>query len=166
MSRPGGPNIADPLAGPWDAAKLAALAVAIGVQWPAWFPPFLLELAAPLPSFAGDAHWLAGGFVFASPQQARDETLAFRSGALFYTGAPSGDVAGVDWPQASFSHRFAVVGRTGEGAVLVDTQRGLPALLWLDKDGYFREPLIDFVSEGREPVGVASAMRAEAASQR
>lgn len=137
-------------------ASLDALAAALSVRWPEWYRTFALELAAqpkePRP------FWLPGGFIFASPRRAFEETTAFRRGERFFSGAPSIDEAGAQWPARPLPDRYVVVGRTGEGPVIVDTPTDAPMLLWLDKEGYWREPLIDFTALGKTPVEVARAI--------
>jgi hypothetical protein len=51
--------------------------------------------------------------------------------------------------------QYVVVGRTGEGPVILDTSSQTALLLWLDKEGYWREPLIDFEALGKTPAEVA-----------
>ncbi len=153
--------IPDDIGDRMTAASLGALAVALGVGWSRWYPPFVLELAAS-PNEARP-HWLAGGFMFASPRDVYKTTLAFRTEKLFFSGAPSWNEAGPEWPQRPLPDRYVVVGRTGEGAVVVDSFNDAPALLWLDKEGYWREPLIDFVSLGIAPADVARAIISGAA---
>ena len=99
--------------------------------------------------------WLPGGFLFASPRRVYEETVAFRGGKEFFSGAPSIDDAGPDWPPRPLPAQYVVVGRTGEGPVIVDVSCESPVLLWLDKEGYWREPLINFAAEGKTPAEVA-----------
>jgi hypothetical protein len=133
--------------------SLGALAAALSVPWPDWYPTFALELAAK-PDDSGP-FWLPGGFIFASPRRAFEETSAFRRGELFFSGAPSIVDAGPEWPACPLPDRYVVVGRTGEGPVIVDTAADAPVLMWLDKEGYWREPLIDFAALGKSPMEVA-----------
>ena len=103
---------------------------------------------------------MPGGFLFASPRRAYEETVAFRRGELFFSGAPSVGTAGPEWPGRPLPRHFVVVGRTGEGPVILDTSRESPVLLWLDKEGYWREPIIDFAALGKDPAEVARAITA------
>jgi hypothetical protein len=134
-------------------ASLDALAAALSVRWPAWYPPFVLELAK-VPNTARP-YWLSGGFLFASPRDAYEETIAFRNGEMFYTGAPSMREAGPDWPPRPLPERYVVVGRQGYGPVVVDTASEAPVLRSFDNEGYWIEPLIDFVVLGKTPIEVA-----------
>ncbi len=84
-------------------------------------------------------------------------------GERFFNGAPSIDVAGPQWPARPLPDRYVVVGRTGEGPVIVDTAIDAPLLLWLDKEGYWREPLIDCSTQRKTPIEVARAIVAAAA---
>jgi hypothetical protein len=137
-------------------ASLEALSAALSVRWPQWYPPFVLELTK-MPN-AVRPFWLPGGFLFASPRRAYEETMSYRRGQQFFSGAPSIDAAGPAWPAHPLPTQYIVVGETGEGAVLVDTSSQLPRLLWLDKEGYWRQPLIDFPAEGKTPAEVARAI--------
>ena len=144
------------------AASLDALAAALSVRWPEWYRGFALELAANLNK--SRPFWLPGGFIFASPRRAFEDTTAFRRGERFFSGVPSIDDAGPQWPARPLPDRYVVVGRTGEGPVIVDTATDAPVLLWLDKEGYWREPLIDFAALGKTPIEVARAIVGGAAA--
>lgn len=138
------------------AASLDALAVALSVRWPAWYPPFVLELAK-IPN-ASRPFWLPGGFLFASPRRAYEETVDYRAGEMFFTGAPSIDKAGPDWPQRPLPVEYVVVGRHGSGAVVVDTSSEIAILRSFDNEGYWLAPLIDFAALPNTPVEAARAI--------
>jgi hypothetical protein len=143
--------------------SLDALADALSVRWPDWYPAFALELATK-PN-QSRPFWLPGGFIFASPRRAFEDTIAFRRRERFFSGAPSVSVAGPEWPGRPLPDRYVVIGETGEGPVIVDTADEAPRLLWLDKEGYWREPLIDFTAQGKTPVEVARAIVSGAAAE-
>src|SRR5688500_20010748 len=77
-------KVPDALDDRMTAASLEALAAALAIRWPVWYPPFVLALAAK-PN-ASRSSWLPGGFIFASPRRAYDDTIRFRAGALFFCG--------------------------------------------------------------------------------
>jgi hypothetical protein len=134
-------------------ASLDALAAALSVRWPDWYVPFVLELAD-APHEPQD-FWLPGGFIFASPRRAYEETMSFRRSELFFTGAPSSHLAGPAYPARPLPDRYVVVGRTGDGPVIVDTASEAASLLSLSNEGYWCDPLIDFEALGRTPVDLA-----------
>ena len=143
--------------------SLDTLADALSVRWPDWYPAFALELATK----PNDSRpfWLPGGFIFASPRRAFEDTIAFRRGERFFSGAPSIGQAGPEWPGRPLPDQYVVVGETGEGPLIVDTANDAPVLLRLDKEGYWREPLIDFTAQGKTPVEVARAIVGGAAAE-
>jgi hypothetical protein len=134
-------------------ASLDALAAALSVQWPAWYPPFVLELAKTANS--ARPYWLSGGFLFASPRRAYEETIAYRNGQMLFTGAPSIREVGPDWLARPLPLKYVVVGRHGYGPVVVDTSSEVAILRSFDNEGYWLEPLIDFAALGKTPIEVA-----------
>ena len=130
------------------------MAESLGVTWPDWYGPFVLELAG---AYTDDKpFWLPGGFIFASLRRAYDETIAFRAGERFFTGAPSPHHAGPGWPPCPLPHHYVVIGATGGGPVLLDTRpEAPPLLLSLSNEGYFDPPLIDFQALNQTPLELA-----------
>ncbi len=85
----------------------------------------------------------------------------FRAGRLYYCG---GSIKEVGEAQP-LPERFVVVGATGEGHVIVDTANDTPVLLWLDNEGYWRNPLIDFVALSKTPDEVAKVIIGDPAAE-
>jgi hypothetical protein len=88
------------------------LARALGVCWPDWYRKLVLSLISH-PS--DDSSWLDGGFLFASPASPFLYTNQYQSGALWINDR--GTTERVPWP-----HGFVIVGATGSGKVLIDTE--------------------------------------------
>jgi hypothetical protein len=136
----------------WTVGTFDSLASALGIRWPAWYPPFVLELATGTDTTR--PYWLPGGFIYSSPRDVYENTVTFRAGRQFFCGG-TWDRPGEPRP---LPHPYIMVGRTGEGPVIVDTANEAAVLLWLDKEGYWREPLIDFAATGRSPVDIARSI--------
>ncbi|MEO0965129.1 MAG: hypothetical protein AAFY08_08410 [Planctomycetota bacterium] len=110
--------------------ELDALADALDITWPAWYPELIRLLAD---SMSDPTEDLPGGFLMNSARMVYEDTMNYRGGHYWFYGID--DYSGRTYrpiyeDSRPFPHSFVVVGSASDDAIIIDCDSQWPFFMW------------------------------------